>query len=215
VNVQLISMLARDRMADLEGDAEQPLESAPQRRPEAFPLPPSDALVLADGTRLRIRRLGSQDRDGLAQLFARLSPKSRYRRYLSPKPVLTPRELAYLTDTDDLHHVALAAVDTRDGSIVGVGRYVRSSDRPCVAEVAFEVADELQSMGIGTRLAAELVQRARANGLAILTATTLWENASARALLKGRGFRSRASQGNVIELQLELDSEQMQRARPV
>ena len=96
---------------------------------QASSVGPADAVVLADGTRLRLRPLGSDDRDGLAALFARLSPESRYRRFLSPKPTLTPRELAYLSDIDRLHHEAIAAVDPRDSSIVGVGRYT-SATRP-------------------------------------------------------------------------------------
>ena len=80
---------------------------------------PTDTLVLGDGTRLALRPLGSEDRDGVAALFARLSPESRYRRFLSPKRELTPRELAFLTDIDHIHHEAIAAVDQRDGSIVG------------------------------------------------------------------------------------------------
>jgi RimJ/RimL family protein N-acetyltransferase len=171
----------------------------------ASPSEPTDALVVADGTRLRLRPIGSDDRDGLAALFARLSPESRYRRFLSPKPELTPRELSYLTDIDHIHHEAVAAVNHRDGSIVGIGRYVHVADRPGVAELAVEVADELQNMGIGTALARRTVQRARDNGFALLTATTLWENRPARALLRRVEFRARASQGSEIELELELD----------
>jgi RimJ/RimL family protein N-acetyltransferase len=166
---------------------------------------PTDALVLADATRLRLRPIGSDDRDGFAALFARLSPQSRYRRFLSPKPELTPRELSYLTDIDHIHHEAFAAVDQRDGSIVGVGRYVHVADRPGVAELGVEVADELQGMGIGTAIARHTVQRAGANGFALLTGTTLWENRPARALLRRLEFRARASHGSEIELELELD----------
>ena len=173
---------------------------------QAASVGPPDALVLADDTRLRLRPVGSEDRDGVAALFARLSPESRYRRFLSPKPQLTPRELGYLVDIDRFHHEAVAAVDPRDGSIVGVGRYVRYPDRPSVAEVALEVADELQNMGIGTALATHIVQHARANGFSLLIAATLRDNRPARALLRRFGFRARASQGSVIELALELDS---------
>jgi protein lysine acetyltransferase len=105
-----------------------------------------------------------------------------------------------------LHHEAVAAVDPRDGLIVGVGRYVRDREQPAVAEVAFEVADELQGMGIGTALATHIVQHARANCVALLTAATLWDNRPALALLRRFGFRARASCGGVIELDLELDS---------
>jgi RimJ/RimL family protein N-acetyltransferase len=164
-----------------------------------------DGLVLADGKRLLLRPLSTRDRAGLATLFARLSPESRYRRFLSPKHKLTPRELTYLTDIDRLHHEGFAAVDQRDGSIVGVARYVHVADRAGVAEVAVEVADELQGLGIGTALARRVVQRARANGFALLTATALWENRPARALLRRLGFHARGSDGGVIELELELD----------
>ncbi len=81
----------------------------------------ADALVLADGTRLRLRPVGPHDRDGVAELFARLGPKSRYRRFLLPKPELTPGELSSLTDVDHLCDEAIAAVDQHEGSIVGVG----------------------------------------------------------------------------------------------
>ena len=59
-------------------------------------------------------------------------------------------------------------------------------------------------MGIGTALARRLVDRARANGFALLTATTLWENRPARALLRRLGFRARASHISQIELRVEL-----------
>jgi RimJ/RimL family protein N-acetyltransferase len=166
----------------------------------------TDALVLADGTRLRFRPIGADDHDRLAGLFARLSSESRYRRFLSPKPALTHRELEFLTDIDHVGHEAIAAVDQRDGSIVGVARYVRFADRAGVADVAIAVADELQGMGIGTELATRIVRRARANGFTVLTAATLWQNRAARALLRRLQFRARASQGSVIELELELDA---------
>jgi ketosteroid isomerase-like protein/RimJ/RimL family protein N-acetyltransferase len=164
----------------------------------------NDALVLTDGTPIRVRQLGPDDGDGLATLFARLTPESRRRRFLSPKRALTPRELAYLTDIDHVNHEAIAAVDQRDGSIVGIARYANSADRPNVAELAVEVLDELHRMGIGTALAGSTLDRARANGFALLTAKTLWENQPARALLRRLGFRARASHGGEIDHELKL-----------
>jgi RimJ/RimL family protein N-acetyltransferase len=161
----------------------------------------TDELVLGDGTRLTFRALDSNDRDGVAALFARLTPESRRTRFLAPKHELTPRELAYLTDIDHVQHEAIAAVDQLNGSIVAISRY--ASDHARVAEIAVAVADELQSMGIGTALATRTVQRARANGFALLTATTLWENRAARALLRRLGFRCRASHGSELEFELE------------
>ena len=72
--------------------------------------------------------------------------------------------------------------------------------------VSVEVADELQGRGIGTALAERVVRHARMNGFSMLTATALWENRPARALLRRLEFHPRRSTGGVIELELELDS---------
>jgi ribosomal protein S18 acetylase RimI-like enzyme len=194
---------ARTPLAHAPTETSVPMFSEPMAATSvrASSAEPTDVLTVADGTRLRLRPLASDDRNGVAALFARLSPESRYRRFLSPKRELTPRELAYLTDIDHLHHEAL--VDQRDGSIVGVGRYVHIADRPKVADLAVEVTDEPQNMGIGSALARHTVQRARNNGFAVLTATTLSENRPARALLRLLEFRVHARQGSEIELELK------------
>ena len=137
---------------------------------------PADVLVLADGTRFRLRPLGSEDRDGFAALFARLGPESRYRRFLSPKRELTPLELSDFTDIDHIRHAAFAAIDQRDGSIVGVGRYVHVADRAKVADLAIEVTDDLQNMGIATArsrhrsISSGAVDAARESGFAAVSA---------------------------------------------
>jgi hypothetical protein len=71
-------------------------------------------------------------------------PESRYQRCLSPKRELTPNELTFFTEIDYPNHEAIAAVDQRDNSIVGVAQYVRDADRTEVAEMAIEVADAFQ-----------------------------------------------------------------------
>jgi RimJ/RimL family protein N-acetyltransferase len=166
----------------------------------------SEAAVLADGTRVRFRPIGPDDRRRLAGLFDRLGSESRRRRFLAVKPELTPRELAFFVDIDHVEHEAIAAVDERDDAMLGVARYVRVVDRARIADVAVEVGDANQRMGIGTALVLRLVDRARANGFTTLTATTLWENRPARALLRRVGFRARASHGVEIEFDLQLNS---------
>jgi RimJ/RimL family protein N-acetyltransferase len=163
----------------------------------------TDELVLTDGTVLRVRSVGAGDREALAAFFSRLSPESRRRRFLGPKPRLTTHELTYLTQIDHRMHEALAAVDDTDGSIAGVSRYAGWDGHDGVAEIAIAVADDVQGHGIGGALAARIVHRARANGIGRLTATTQWDNWSARALLRRLGFRVRES-GELLELDLIL-----------
>lgn len=154
-----------------------------------------------DGGRLCVRRLDRGDTAALASLFARMSAESRRRRYLAVKPGLTQRELIYLTDVDHVSHEALAAFDER-GRMVAVARYAELS--PCTAEIAVEVADDHHGRGIGSELVRRIAERARENGYARLTATTLWENAAARALFKRLGFRATGSGGGSVDLELRL-----------
>jgi RimJ/RimL family protein N-acetyltransferase len=164
----------------------------------------SDALVLADGKRLAIRPIERHDRDRVRELFMRLSPESRYWRYLSPKPALGERELDHLLDIDHIHHEALAAIDEANGSFVAAARYVQLRDQPDVVDVAIEVADDVQRQGVGLALAIRMLERARANGFTHATAITLAENRPARSLLARLAFRRRSRSGPEIEFELVL-----------
>jgi GNAT superfamily N-acetyltransferase len=169
----------------------------------------SNAIVLRDGRRFLVRALSACDREGLGALFLRLSPESRLSRFFSPKPELTSRELTYLTDVDQIRHAALAAIDARDLSIVAVARYVTYAETPATAEVAVEVADDLQRTGIGTHLMSRIVERAADNRVAILTARTRYGNSAARALSRRLGFRpcGGASGGAETRWQLDLSAD--------
>jgi GNAT superfamily N-acetyltransferase len=160
--------------------------------------------ALPDGTVIRIEPLRRGDRSAVTGLFARLSPESRLRRFLSPKPSLSDREVTFLADVGQIERAAMAALDPRDGSIIGIARYVEHHDRPGVADTAVAVADAMQRRGIGTALMNRLIACADANGFHLLTATTLWENRPARALMRTTGFQARGSSGAEIELAREL-----------
>ena len=83
-----------------------------------------------------IRPIAPDDKPALAAFFSQLSEESRRRRFLGPKPKLSARELAFLTEVDQCRHVALVAVDDA-GAIIGVGRYATWHDSPDRAEMAF------------------------------------------------------------------------------
>jgi ribosomal protein S18 acetylase RimI-like enzyme len=153
---------------------------------------------------IETRPLGPGDRALLAGFFTHLGPESRYRRFFGPKHELTPRELDWLTAIDHINHEAIVAVDRRDGSIVGVCRYVREPDRPTSAELAIAVADACQARGIGNILGEQVVRRAVANGFTQVRAFTLSGNRSARALLRRLGFQIVGREGSEMELVLEL-----------
>src|SRR5207245_4362935 len=97
----------------------------------------------------------------------RLSPTSRYRRFLSAKDHLTDREWRYFTEVDGINHFALGAVRHADGQEEGLGvaRFIRLIDRPTVAEPAVVVADPWQRKGLGRLLLARLVAAASERGI--------------------------------------------------
>ena len=150
-----------------------------------------------------IRPIAPDDKPALATFFSRLSEESRRRRFLGPKPKLSARELAFLTEVDQCRHVALVAVDTA-GAIIGVGRYATWADSPDRAEMAFAVLDEWHGRGLGTALGNRLVAQARASGLATLTGSTFALNVPAKALLKRLGFRPKGISSGVADYELSL-----------
>jgi RimJ/RimL family protein N-acetyltransferase len=159
---------------------------------------------------LTVRPIRPTDKDALLDLFERLSPQSRLRRFLAPKPKLSRRELAYLTEIDHRTHEALVAVD-RDGALVGVARYACEPGETTVADVAFAVADAAQGRGIGTGLAELLFAHARANGIVRLQAMTLPENGPARKLLGRTGFAVVGIEAGTVHLALDLGLETAER----
>ena len=150
-----------------------------------------------------VRPITREDRDALAAAFDRLSPESRHKRFLAPKHRLTSRELDPLTDVDHRTHEALVALDA-DGAIVAVARYAAWPTRPCAVDLAVTVADDRQGRGLGTALAARVIELARERGLTAMTATTLWENTGARSMLKRLGFRVSGHGSGLLDFELRL-----------
>ncbi len=156
--------------------------------------PPSEELVLIgapialrDGSRVLIRRLRDSDSELLLRGFRRLSPESRYRRFLAPTPDLSERTVRYLVEIDHRNHEALIAVDEQCNEGVGVARYVRDPARPDAAEVAVTVVDDWQGRGLGTLLLEAITMRAREEGIDTFTALMLVENRQMMDLLQRLG----------------------------
>src|SRR6202035_2344277 len=104
----------------------------------------------------------------LREMFRRLSPQSRQRRFLSALTDLDDAMIQRLVgDVDGVHHVALVLVvlpPEGEEWPVGVARLVQDPADPASAEIAFTVADEWQGHGGGTALVGALIQRRPAAG---------------------------------------------------
>lgn len=150
-----------------------------------------------------MRPIAPADKAAMGAFFAGLSPESRNRRFLTTKPALSARELAYFTEIDHRRHVGLVARE-RAGRIVGVGQYAAWAGEPDAGDMAIAIADDFQGRGLGTALAHDLVARARANGFGRLTATTQPWNVASRRLLGRVGFAVTGHVDGLVELELSL-----------
>jgi RimJ/RimL family protein N-acetyltransferase len=146
------------------------------------------------------RHIRPDDKGRLAAGLARMSPESRRRRFLMPKPRFSSKELAYLTEIDGFDHVAIVAVSAEDPDVFyGVARFVRWKDDPEAAEAAIVVADPLQGQGLGRELGRRLADEARERGVKRFTATLLGENRAAHRLFASISNRLHSSYDSGLE----------------
>jgi GNAT superfamily N-acetyltransferase len=174
--------------------------------PRYFTRDYTEHAVLRNGTRVLLRLTRPEDRDMLRAGFDRLSPASRYARFLAPKASLTNDELSYLCDVDQEDHVALGAVREDDPTIgLGIARFIRQHDRPDTAEAAIAVADEVQHQGLGSLLGLRLIAAALERNVTRFRCEVLGSNTGMAGLLAqiAPGRTVEASSG-VLSVDLEL-----------
>ncbi|MBW3606590.1 MAG: GNAT family N-acetyltransferase [Actinobacteria bacterium] len=161
---------------------------------------------LRDGTRVLIRMVSPDDKAALASGFERLSPRSRYLRFHTAVEQLSHQQLAYLTEVDQVNHVAWVAqdLDQPDEPGIGVARFIRLDDEPTVAEAAVTVLDEYQGRGLGSELLHVLAAAAVRRGITTFRAYVLGENRSMLALLDALGPTHTERQLGVYQIDVEL-----------
>ena len=138
--------------------------------------------VLNDGRPMTVRPIEPWEAHLVDEVFERMSPQSRYARFLAPVPGLTSSMRRSLADVDHVRHSAYVA--EVDGTVAGTGRFVRFADDPDRAELAFEIADDYQGLGVGTLLLRVLLAAARRAAVASLECTMAPNNRRALALSK-------------------------------
>ena len=145
-----------------------------------------------------LRPARGDDQAALAAFVAGLSPRSRYLRFFTGAPSVTPavlRRMAGAGGGADDRVDALVAV--RGGLIAGhaMGTDLRGPSGALVTEAGVIVADAQQRRGIGSALLRALAGRAQARGATGLTMEVLAENYAMLALigtlLPGARTRSR------------------------
>ena len=155
--------------------------------------------ALKGGGRCLLRPVHPDDAQMLQAFVRGLSPESRWNRFASHMSELPERMLARFTLIDYDREMALVAVapgtaatastpESPDGEqLLGVARYVINPDgHSC--EFSLAVADHFQGQGLGSRLMLQIIEAARAKGLAQIMGLVLTGNAPMLRLMKHLGF---------------------------
>jgi acetyltransferase len=152
---------------------------------------------LRDGGTVRVRPIRPEDAEREQRFFERLSPRSRYQRFMQYLRELPPEMLARFTQLDYDRELALAAL--HGGEIVAVGRYAPNRDGRS-AEFALVVADDWQGKGLGQALLERLCAAARDAGYEALVGNILEANRDMLELAAHLGFVEDSRTGSEVSV---------------
>ena len=163
-------------------------------------LPPLLRLSLRDGTQVALRPVVPEDRARLLDAFDQLSETSRRFRFLGSVSSLSDAQLRYLTDTDGVDHVAWGALDVSDLDApgFGIGRWIRLTGTPHVAEFSLTVLDDVQGRGIGQLLLAVLAVVAEPLGVETLRGYVARDNVRMVTWMQALGATSSDASPDVV-----------------
>jgi RimJ/RimL family protein N-acetyltransferase len=101
-----------------------------------------------------IRQILPEDKIPLQVGLQMLSPESIRQRFFAGKKEFTVNELKFLTEVDQVNHLAYVAVHHLDGQRLpgGVIRAIKNIERPTYAEIGVIIVDSYQGVGLGIRL---------------------------------------------------------------
>jgi GNAT superfamily N-acetyltransferase len=155
---------------------------------------------------VRVRQVVSGDRAALQDFYARLSPQSRYARFMGFTRELSDmgaRSMCTLDHVSDEGFVATAVVDGHE-RIVGHLCVDRTSAES--VELGVAVSDEWQGHRIGRRLLERALRWAAAQGYERIVASAFAENWRVLRLLTSAPFGAMvtAAAGGIVEVTIPL-----------
>jgi len=164
------------------------------------------SVKLRDGREVTLRAIRESDAPKILQAFERLSPESRYNRFMQHKKHLSNEALQRgVHPQPGRDFVFVATQPTAEGyDIVGAVQYVRADEGDGkVCEFAITVAEGWRGSGLAARLLSSLIRRARRDGYATMEGWVLAENAPMLGLARRLGFTIDPESGDGSALRLQ------------
>ena len=149
----------------------------------------AEEVRLRDGTAAWVWPLLRTDRALLVAEFARLSPESRRRRFLSPVVSLSEDMFDYLIDdVDGVDHVAMVLFAENGDAFdpVGFARIARYPKLRDTADLGVTVRDEWQGRGVASAILPALM-RHRPEGVERIVTDVTVDNRASLAMLEALG----------------------------
>src|SRR2546426_7685323 len=137
---------------------------------------PEQGVRLRNGVAVRLRPIRPDDAPRLLALCHRLSPRTVYERFFSPRRLL-PEEAHVFANVDYRERMAVVAEvdDGQEPELIGVARY-GPSDEGTTADIGLVVADGWQGLGLGSLLPGEIPRAGGQRGLHEVSADLLTGN---------------------------------------
>jgi acetyltransferase len=176
------------------------LDQLPKPAIRSYPLQYVSSWTMKDGNEVTIRPIRAEDEPQMIKFHETLSDRSVYLRYFSSlslsRRVAHERLLRICFGDYDREMVLVAELTdstTGERRIIGVGRMNKFHSRN-EAEVAALVSDQYQRMGLGNELLRCVVQVARDEKVAVVSAEMLPDNIAMQAVFRRLGFLIRADE---------------------
>lgn len=114
-----------------------------------------------------IRQILPEDKIPMQVGLQMLSPESIRQRFFANKKAFTEDELKFLTEVDQVNHLAYVAVHHLNGALwpAGVIRAIKNAEKPTHAEIGITIVDCYQGLGLGTKLFDQIANHALSVGI--------------------------------------------------
>ncbi len=163
---------------------------------------------LNNGEDIYIRLLTPEDRLAVEEGFKKLSEETKRLRFLQSHESLSSKELDYLTNIDNLNHVAFCAYKNEHNKDIGIGivRYIRSIKNPATAEIAITITDEYQGKVIGKQLIKAITKHALKNGVTKFAANAFYFNDKILNIIEKTPYKITGSEDGILQIEINLNT---------
>lgn len=167
--------------------------------------PESGRIIMRDGATAIIRIAQPDDSQALQEFFERLSPQSRYQRFMSAAPPQKKLVEAFCDPSNPQEQLTLIITRSVGGKlrIIAAASYQALTEK--TAEVAFAVDDAFQGRGLGSQLLERLSVLAARYGITRFRAVTMTENQRMLDVFRESGFTIETKHdGSEVEIDLSV-----------